>query len=552
MIQKQNAPPCGPLWVRSVGPVLCSILLTACGGSGGDTGETSGNGGAAPPAVVGDGAAVPVTDDVVTSVGDGSSVPVTEDVVTSVEDDSPEPVTEAEVTTPEDGSVAAGVDTASTDGATDDGGNPLPPEPAVVAVPGPLPGGAVYPAPDDCSATAQKDFVNAAMHDYYYLYDQVPEVDLSAYATPEDLLEALIVNPPDRFSFLFDKGEAQRLYEGIEYNFGFLPAIAPDGRWRIAQMFFESPAYLAGIRRGDQLLAINDIAPQAWQIADLDELFFNASPENPQTARFTVVDKAGEQRTVSLTTAAYPSLSAPLSRVLESGSGTRVGYLQFDKFTDNAVANVAYAISFFKESEISELVVDLRYNPGGQILQALQNMTQLAGERLTGQVAASFRFNDRYAAALNEEALFLPAPDSLELPRLVFLVSRLTASAAEMLINSLQPYTEVVVIGNGRTYGKAYAFRGIEHCDNVLFAIDSENVNIAGESVAGGLVPDCWAGDDLLGERGSLADTMFVGALNYLSNGTCLNPPGGEYSGPVRNADKGATPLLRPPSLGLW
>lgn len=522
MISRGKCWPLRPLRMRSAAPIVCSILLSACGGSGGDTTEAFGIEGAA--------SSPPVAED-------GSPVAAADDSFTTLAVD----------TGPAD------FDTASPDNPAGGSGSVPQPEPSLATASRPLAAGAAYPPESDCSVTAQKQFVNAAMHDYYYWSDYVPSVDSSAYATPKDLLEALKVDPPDHFSGILSVSEASRFVEGIHYDYGFVLGLRADGAVAIAQTFFESPAYLAVIRRGDHLLAINDVAFEAWTKDDLLALLSGNSPDNPQSARFTLVDKAGAQRTVSLTTAAYPKISVPQARVLELDTGMRVGYLQFDTFTDNAVSGVAHTVKTFREYGVDELVVDLRYNRGGRLLQVLENLTQLAGNRFAGQLAASIRYNDQHAAQNDVDMAFPSTPDALDMNRLVFLVSKQTASAAEFLINSLKPYIEVVVIGNDRTAGKAFGFSPNSHCDTVLFAVEYEYFNAAGETVACRITPDCWVENRIFRERGDPSESMLAGALNYLYSGTCVTSPDGLPNGRMRDADKGVTRLPPPRVMpGLW
>src|SRR5690606_2773635 len=69
----------------------------------------------------------------------------------------------------------------------------------------------------------------------------------------------------------------------------------------------------------------------------------------------------------------------------------------------------------------------------------------------------------------DEVVFFSPHPSAVQADRIVFLVTDASASASEMVINSLAPYADVALVGE-RTYGKPvgqYAF-DLEGCDTRL------------------------------------------------------------------------------------
>jgi hypothetical protein len=102
-----------------------------------------------------------------------------------------------------------------------------------------------------------------------------------------------------------------------------------------------------------------------------------------------------------------------------------------------------------------------------------------------------------------------------------------TASASELITNSLRPYIEVITIG-GTTLGKPFGSVGRNFCGIVLNAMEIEYLNANGVSVAGGLPADCFAADDLtrnFGLQSGSVEGMLLGALEYLALGTCETAP---------------------------
>lgn len=165
-------------------------------------------------------------------------------------------------------------------------------------------------------------------------------------------------------------------------------------------------------------------------------------------------------------------------------NGQRVGYLMLNRFLSSVDSNddgqadrnfnqeMVDAFAELATENIDELVVDLRYNGGGSVLNCVYLASLITGQH-TGEIFIKQLWNQKlmdYIDRVNNDAnsandldfneyFTNTAPDGssftgLNLNRLYVLTSRRTASASEMLINGLVPYmNEVVVIGEA-TYGK--------------------------------------------------------------------------------------------------
>jgi hypothetical protein len=116
--------------------------------------------------------------------------------------------------------------------------------------------------------------------------------------------------------------------------------------------------------------------------------------------------------------------------------------------------------------------------------------------------------------------------------RVAFVTTRQSASASELVANSLAPYAQTVLVG-GRTFGKPvgqFAF-DIAACDFRLRLVTFKSVNARGDgdyfaglpyqgfAAAGG--QSCAAVDDLSHLPGDPAEAMTAAALNWISNGVC-------------------------------
>ena len=145
----------------------------------------------------------------------------------------------------------------------------------------------------------------------------------------------------------------------------------------------------------------------------------------------------------------------------------------YNRFLTNYENNLNSIFSEFKSNNIQNLILDLRYNPGG----AIDNAVYLSS-LITGQFNEEIFCSDQWNSEIQEFWLnnnpdnlirrFQSYENSLFLNKIYILTSRSTASASELVINSLNPYIDVIHIGE-TTYGK---YQGS------LTLYDSENFSV--------------------------------------------------------------------------
>ena len=174
-----------------------------------------------------------------------------------------------------------------------------------------------------------------------------------------------------------------------------------------------------------------------------------------------VVVRAGAQRRVSMVKRAVVIPTVSNTTVFDVG-GRRVGYIFFRNFVEPSFEALAQAFATLQAGGATEVVLDLRYNGGGLVDVAQYLASLLGGSRTAGQVFAEYFHNDKNAFR-NEVLRFETQPGALTLNRLVVITTQGSASASELVINSLRPFIPVVIVGD-RTYGKPVG----QYCDPVL------------------------------------------------------------------------------------
>jgi carboxyl-terminal processing protease len=247
--------------------------------------------------------------------------------------------------------------------------------------------------------------------------------------------------PPDRYKRLRQDTEGEFASVGITLTHG------PDQDGRpdypvIDAVLRGSPADRAGIRVGDQLLAI-DGKPTAGpgitaRPRALDSRLRGLSgtrvelvlerPAWPEPRTFALV-----RRRVKMPTVEWLSV--------EPG----IGYVKVSRFQEATAADVGQALRALDKQGLRALILDLRGNPGGLLDQAVR----VADLFLDRGVIVTIR-GRRGTEAEREVAR---AAGTLTEVRVLVLIDQATASAAEIVAGALQDHGRATVLGL-QSYGK--------------------------------------------------------------------------------------------------
>ena len=314
------------------------------------------------------------------------------------------------------------------------------------------------------------DWIYEVMGSYYYWNDGVVSPD-SAGQDPEDYFYSQ-VNSEDRFSYITDDysglmSELNGVYSSMGYSpaFSLLPGLN-DVFIAIEFVYSDSPAERAGLHRGDLILSIDG------QTLNRDN-YYDLFSQSQYTATLGSYDEAdGIQPTGQTVTLSAEVIATDpvLYHEVKEFPGKKIGYLVYTEFIsgerDEWLNRLGAVLDEFIQAGVSELVVDLRYNLGGEINTARYLASALAPASVVSSqdVLVRFNYNSDLEASIeaeegrNSESLvstFVDNGHQLNLGRVFFLTGTGTASASELLINGLKPYMPVMMIGEP-TVGKYY------------------------------------------------------------------------------------------------
>ncbi|MGE4268306.1 MAG: S41 family peptidase [Deferribacterales bacterium] len=377
--------------------------------------------------------------------------------------------------------------------------------------------------PTECSESAQIEFVYKAMHDVYLWADEAPALNYESYTSQYDLIDDLKVSR-DKFSAIYTKQELEDYYAGANVGLGF-NGITDSTDLYVRVVYPDSPAYNAGIKRGDRIVTMNGYT--GYQIVNDDaayEAVYGNASEEGQRVDVVFEDSSTVQHSVTLYTASYYADSVLGYSVLtDTADNSKVGYIMYNSFNEN-ISDTSEAFEAFRDADVKELVVDLRYNGGGLVSVAQYIASVIGGNNLNGYILLQMIYNNMHQDA-NKTYNFTKTKYDLDIKKIVFLVTGNTASASELIINGLLPFQDVYVIGT-TTYGKAVGTNYIDYCDKYLAAITFKNQNALGAGdYDSGLVPDCIKDEDItnLGTFGDSSEKYLAAAMTYLETGSCIS-----------------------------
>lgn len=320
-----------------------------------------------------------------------------------------------------------------------------------------------------------QDFIWSNLNFWYFWQDEVPDLaddrfstssDYAAYLrdfpNPGNLFEQLLYFD-DRFSYitsdyneLLDSQQGVFKTNGVE--FGLVPFADSDDLFGYVRYILpNSDASDKAIERGDLFIGVNGIPLTINNYIDLlfgenDSYTLNMADINGNTISANGIE-------VALTKEEYTENPVFIAQTIDV-NGQNVGYLMYNGFISSFEQELNDAFGQF-QGNISELILDLRYNPGGSINTAVRLASMITGQ-FNGDLFARERWNTKVQPLLSSTQLDNDFTDelsdgipinNLSLDRVYILTTGSSASASELLINGLTPYIDVIQIGS-TTRGK--------------------------------------------------------------------------------------------------
>jgi len=338
----------------------------------------------------------------------------------------------------------------------------------------------------------------------------------------------------------------------------------------IQAVYQGSPADLRGLTRGATITKINGVSYGANYNNEVNAI--NAAFNSSAITIAGVLKDGITPYSYTLAETAYRSSPIYAAKVLAVNS-TKVGYLSYARFSTLANSKPGFDAAFtdFASQGVTKLVIDLRYNGGGYVNTAQYLINQIATTALTGKVMFKERYNTKmqngtatimanqplfnadgsfqktstgrvanysdlakdYFSEAKQVTNFSKAGPLQGVTDVVFIVSRGTASASELVINSLKPHLNVKIVGTN-SYGKPVGFfpvtlnyvkdktTGKETGYDVYYSMFQTTNSLNEGNYFNGFTPDIAltnGQDDASHDFGDINETYLARALSLLVTG---------------------------------
>ena len=320
-----------------------------------------------------------------------------------------------------------------------------------------------------------------------------------------------------------------------------------------------SDAKAKGVKRG---MIFNSIDGTQLNLTNYQSLLSGSSNTyNTGFANFNTGNPVSNGSYISLIKTEIQENPIAISKIIVD-SNKKIGYLLYNQFARNYDGQLNTVFANFKNEKVDELIVDLRYNPGGSVSSATYLGSMITGQ-FNGQLYSQEVWNEKYRNAFSPEVfrnnftnqiknsdsngnvILQENINSLGLNKAYFIVTKSTASASELVINSLSSHIDVRLVGVTTT-GKQVGSTTLYDSDNLRKSGNNLNTNHRyamqplifeisnkdNKNYPDGIIPNSinfpgiFLGEDFgdLGVLGERSDPLLNRTLIYISTGNKTSP----------------------------
>lgn len=360
-------------------------------------------------------------------------------------------------------------------------------------------GGTVV-VPTQCSLRDRQLWAEAQIREWYLFPEDLPaSLDPAPYASVDAYIDALTANAralnKDRYFTYITSITAENAFinSGQTAAFGFRASYDSANRTvTLLDAFETGPAFAAGLDRGARITAIGDTPSSLVSVNDLFARGGSAAVADalgPSTAGVTrtirYVPVGGSETTVTITKADFniPPVSPRFGTKIIDQGGQRYGYVNLRSFISTAETPLRTAFAQFRAAGVDRVIIDFRYNGGG-LVRIAELMGDLMGRnRLSSDVYSRTVFRPSKSSE-NLTRLFRSTTEAIAPDRLAFITTGSSASASELVINSMMSWTRgrIAMVG-ANTSGKPVGQIAIDRtaCDDRLRIVAFATQNADGD-----------------------------------------------------------------------
>jgi C-terminal processing protease CtpA/Prc len=392
-----------------------------------------------------------------------------------------------------------------------------------------------------------KDFIWKGLNLYYLWQTNVPDLAddkfggdqnnlntyLATFPSPLDLFNHLkLPNTTDRFSVIYSDYSVLEgvlsgttMNNGMDYGLRYKSGSTTDIYGWVRYILPDSDAASKPINRGTIFYAINGTP----LTVDNYKTLLSNTTYTINLADYDNGNITPNGQSVTLTKTNITENPIFINSVITQGTHN-IGYLMYNGFYSSYDDQLNSVFGNFAAQNVTDLVLDLRYNSGGAVTSATKLASMITGQ-FTGLLFAKLTGNAKVQAFAGDYNYnFISGLNSLHLNKVYILTTKGTASASELVINGLKPYINVVQIGTittgknvaSRTLYDSFDFSKNNINPNHKYAMQPivyKSVNQAGYGdYSAGLSPTVELAEDMnnMGTLGDINEPLLNIAINQI------------------------------------
>jgi carboxyl-terminal processing protease len=323
--------------------------------------------------------------------------------------------------------------------------------------------------------------------------------DVDDDTAADSIYKAYLAAYGDKYTVYYTPEEYKSMMEsttGTFYGIGAVCQQSDEGGVLIVEPYEDAPAYKAGVRKGDRVIAVDgkDVTDMELSAAvaiikgDKGTQVTLTIVRGTETMEFTITRDAVNVQTVSYQ--------------MEEDS---IGYIAISQFDDVTTSQFANALSDLKSQGMKGLIVDIRSNPGGVLSVVVDIVDSIVPKGLIVYTEDANGNRKEYNGTNSSE---------IEVPMAV-LVDENSASASEIFAGVIQDYGKAKIIGT-QTFGKGIVqtIQPLTDGSAIKYTI-AKYYTAKGQDIHGhGVTPDIVVEYD----ASSGTDNQYEAALDYIKS----------------------------------
>lgn len=405
------------------------------------------------------------------------------------------------------------------------------------------------------------EWIYETMKEHYLWNDEIPKSYNHSEATPKEYFQFLLSDKDGKKGrhYSYIEEDKQTKSAGIELTHGIhsAPFILREGDMdvfiQINYITKSSPAEKAGLKRGDWISHYNNQKITRNNYLD----FYNFSGDLSVSVGYVRNFEFIKTKEVKV---GLPEAIADSPVYLDTTylrKNKKIAYLMYNNFVSGVDNNdqtynnqLRDVFAKFAANNPDELILDLRYNPGGLLTCAQLLATLIVDESALDKVFCKLIYNKskNTTSEFRLDRKIIEPGKNINRTRLYVITGPGTASSSELIINGLRPYMDVILVGSvteGKNVGSNEYSGKPKNFPWILHPITCLVENAEGESdYANGFTPD-FAVEEYIDSNalGSTEEYMLKNVLHIIETGGL--PPS------FRNAAGSTLKQLPHPSKGM-